>query len=80
MVWVVHKAQPLVPSSQSLVSLAGYSREAENRIRAPGWHLAPEIGEDWAGGKKGGAGWISHRQESLVWSMAGAEEDLLRGC
>jgi hypothetical protein len=73
----VDKGQLLVPGSQSLASHAGYDRGAENRIGAPGRHSAPEIREEGRG--KVGTGWFPRRQESLVQSMAGAQEGLLSG-
>jgi hypothetical protein len=63
----VDKEQHPVPGSQSLAFHAGHGRGAENRIGAPGWHLAQEIQEERAGGKRG-AGWFPCRL-SLVWAL-----------
>jgi hypothetical protein len=43
---MVDKGQPQVPGSQPPALHARYSRGAENRIEAPGWHLAPKIREE----------------------------------
>ena len=74
---MVDEGQPQVPGSQSPASHTGYGEEAENRIGAPGRHSAPEIREEGRG--KVGTGWFPRRQESLVQSMAGAQEGLLSG-
>jgi hypothetical protein len=58
----VDKRQLPVPRSQSQASHAGYSRGAENWIGVPGWHLAPVI----SGQRAGGAGWFPRRWVSLV--------------
>ena len=74
----VDKGQNPVPDSQSLASHTGYGRGAENRIGAPGWHLAPgRKGREGRG--RGGAGWFPHRPESLVRPVAEAQDGLLAG-
>ena len=45
----VDKGQPFLPGSLSLTPHTGYSRGAENRIGALGWHEAPEIREKGMG-------------------------------
>ena len=47
----VDKGQLLVPGSQSLAFHAGYGREAENRIGAPGQHSAQRGKEERSGGE-----------------------------
>jgi hypothetical protein len=75
---VVDKGQPLVPGSQPLASHAGYSGGAENRIGTPGQHWTLGIkGREGRG--RGGTGWFPHRGESLVRSVAGAQDGLLAG-
>ena len=57
----------------------GHSRRAENKMGAQGvaWSSpGPKGGEDR---ERGGAGWFPHRSESLIWSMAGVQEDILVG-
>ena len=71
---MVDKGQPQVPGSQSPASI-GYIGGAEKRIGALGQHSALQIREDRAD-REGGAGWFPHRRESLVRSIAGAQEGL----
>ena len=57
----------------------GHLRRAENKIGNPGvtWSSpGPKRGE---GRERGGTGWFPRGQESLAWSVAGAQEGLLVG-
>jgi hypothetical protein len=66
-------------SALGIPDTAGHLGRAENKIGA--------LREAWSspglkgGGaiKRGDAGWFSYRRESLVWSMAGAQEGFLVG-
>ena len=48
------------------------------------WGRQGQLGHPWGqreerAGKEGGTGWFPHRQEFLVQSVAGVQEDLLVG-
>jgi hypothetical protein len=61
------RVSPIVPGSKSLASHSGYCRGAETRMRPLRY------------GKMAEGERFPQRQESLIWSVAGAQEGLLMG-
>ena len=64
-------------SVSGIPDVAGHHRRAENKMGAPGAapsFLVVKKGEDR---ERGGTGWLPCEQESLVLSLAGAQEGLL---
>ena len=75
---MVDKGQPQVPGSQPLASHPGYGGGAENKIGTLGQHSGQEV-KGGEGRGRGVTGWFPRRQESLIRSMAGAQDGLLEG-
>ena len=66
-------------SVSGIPDTAGHHRRAENKMGAPGVAQSAPEPKGGEGREGGGAGWFPHGRESLVWSMAGAQEGLPAG-